>query len=300
MEILDSFKFITDINDCNNNTEERNYTTDSSLHKPYVLKRQYLRFNTLSVIQWYTLMRLLYERSIKIPDCYTNYRSFYDNLQDYYICLSKSKNLDEIDNCITRLYKKGLLKIDITDKRPEVLTRWLRKEELQFDSSVNYLKVDDEYMTIGLLFNKFMDICECDFISKCINDYNDCKDFIHISINLKNNPLMMLYLGGMTIIYSTGSKPKDVQSSLVISDNDTYFNTLLEEYSNHVLTHDAINNTMSKHIVYTDDIDVIKQVLINNDKIIHEMQSKFTHCSDNNNLHRKQDLLDTLRSSKGC
>ena len=232
--------------------------------------------------------------------CAGNYRSFYDNLQDYYICLSKSKNLDEIDNCITRLYKKGLLKIDITDKRPEVLTRWLRKEELQFDSSVNYLKVDDEYMTIGLLFNKFMDICECDFISKCINDYNDCKDFIHISINLKNNPLMMLYLGGMTIIYSTGSKPKDVQSSLVISDNDTYFNTLLEEYSNHVLTHDAINNTMSKHIVYTDDIDVIKQVLINNDKIIHEMQSKFTHCSDNNNLHRKQDLLDTLRSSKGC
>ena len=57
---------------------------------------------------------------------------------------------------------------------------------------------------------------------------------------------------------------------------------------------------MSKHIVYTDDTDVIKQVLINNYKIICKIQSIMhaTLSPDDSYLQRKQNLLDTLRSSK--
>lgn len=310
MEILDSFKFIADTNECYKINYI--YATESSLHKPYILKRKYLRFNILSVIQWYTLIRFLYENSIKIPDCYTNYKTFYNNLSDSYICLSKSKKLDKINNFIARLYKNKQLKINRTNKRPELVTSLLTTDS-QFDSYVNYLKVDNEYMTVGLLFNKIMDTyknsCICtvdkdDFISKYTSD-NNCKNFIYIIDDDDDNikPRIMICLGDMSIVsHSNRDDSSRDDKALVNISSDAYINTLLKEYSNHILTHDKINNTMSKHIVYTDDPDVIKQVLINNNKIISKILSKMyidlTPDFSDSNLHRKQDLLDTLRSLK--
>ena len=312
MEILDSFKFIVCTDGCN-------YTTESS-HEPCDLKRKELRFNIFSVIQWYSLLRFLYENSIKIPDCYTNYKSFYDNLSDSYFCLLKRKKLNEIDNFIIRFHRKGYLKIGVTYEHPEDLG--------YFDcgSYIKYLTVDDKYMTVKLLFNKFMDTCDYisiyakdnnDFISKYINIDNDCKKFIRVN-NDDNNiiePKITLCISGMSVIkhytvnkdYGFNFSYKDKKlhngysNNLTVSiSSDSYFNTLIKEYSNHVLTHDAINNTMSKHIVYTDDIDVIKQVLINNNKIISKIRSNVNsiNSSGDSNLHRKQDLLDTLKSLK--
>lgn len=299
MEILDSFKFIV-------YTGRYNYTSKSS-HGLCSLKRKDLRFNILSVIQWYTLIRFLYENSIKIPKQYTNYKTFYNNLSNSYFCLLKSKDSYDINNFIMRLCEKGHLKLGITYEKPSHLIY------SNFDPYVKYLTLDYEYMTVKSLFNKFMDTCdyisthakdENDFISQYMGNNNDSSIFICIN-NDDNNIIeskMMLSLDGMSVIIHDGNNKRlynGYNSKLSVDiSNDTYFNTLLEEYTNHVLTHNAINNTMSKHIVYTNDTDVINQVLINNNKIIHEMQSKFTQCSDDNNLHRKQDLLDALRSLK--
>lgn len=312
MEFLDSFKFIADTN-LNYNI---NYICEieSSLYKPYILKRKYLRFNIFSVIQWYFLLRFLYKNSIKIPDQYTNYKTFYDDLNDAYICLSKNKNLDEIDNFITRLHKKEHLKIDIVNERPELIHEY-NSVTLVFDSSINYLKVDGEYMTIGLLFNKFMDSCDnqyfnilCDenFISEYIDDDNDCRDFIYVNNdndNVKKSKIW-LYIKGLSYVIKNIHEIYDLYNDKILINisMDAYINTLIEEYSNHILTHNPnpISNTMSKHIVYTDDTDVIKQVLINNSKIIRKIQS-IMHATlgpDDSYLQRKQDLLDTLKSSK--
>lgn len=300
MEFLDSFKFIV-------YTGRYNYTSKSS-HGPYSLKRKDLRFNILSVIQWYTLIRFLYENSIKIPNHYTNYKTFYNNLSNSYFCLLKSKDSYDINNFIMRLCEKGHLKLGITYEKPRGLCY------SNFDPYVKYLTLDYEHMTVKSLFNKFMDTCdyistyakdENDFISQyMVNNNNDCSIFICINNDDDNiiESRMMLNLDGMSIIIHDGYNKKlynGYNSKLSVDiSSDAYFNTLLEEYTNHVLTHNAINNTMSKHIVYTDDIDVIKQVLINNYKIISKIQSKFTPCSDDNNSHRKQDLLDTLKSLK--
>lgn len=312
MEFLDSFKFIADT--------ELNYNInyicviESSLYKPYKLKRKYLRFNIFSVIQWYFLLRFLYKNSIKIPDQYTNYKTFYDDLNDAYICLSKNKKLDEIDNFITCLHKKEHLKINIVNERPESVKEYNSVTSV-FDSSINYLKVGNEYMTIGLLFNKFMDSCDnqyfnilCDenFISEYIDDDNDCRDFIYVNNDSDNDEKsrICLYIKGMSFVSKNIHEIYDLYNNQILINisRDAYINTLIEEYSNHILTHNPnpISNTMSKHIVYTDDIDVIKQVLINNNKIISKIQS-IMHATlgpDDNRLQRKQDLLDTLKSSK--
>lgn len=313
MDFLDSFKFIADTNLSYN--IYHTHKIESSLHKPHILKRKYLRFNIFSVIQWYSLLRFLYEYSIKIPDKYTNYKTFYDDLRDTYICLSKNKKLDEVDNFITRQHENGNLEIDIVNERPKPVTKSFIINS-EFDSSINYLKVDDEYMTIGLLFNNFMDACDfCyhpniiydeDFISEYIYDDNDCKDFIYVNndSNDDKKSRISICLDGMSIVTNNnyGGYMLSDNPVLIKISNDTYFNTLIEEYSNHILTHNPnpISNTMSKHIVYTDDIDVIKQVLINNCKIIRKIQSIMyvTLGPDDSYLQRKQDLLDTLRSSK--
>ena len=170
-------------------------------------------------------------------------------------------------------------------------------------------------MTIGLLFNKFMDAfdyhnfniwCDEDFISEYIDDDNDCRDFIYVNNDNDNDKKskIWLYIKGLSYVAKNIHGIYDLYNDriFVIISNDAYINTLIEEYSNHILTHNPnpISNTMSKHIVYTDDTDVIKQVLINNYKIICKIQSimRATLGPDDSYLQRKQDLLNTLKSSK--
>ena len=78
--------------------------------------------------------------------------------------------------------------------------------------------------------------------------------------------------------------------------HDTCILSLVNEYTNHVINNgNNIDNTMSEHIVYTSDLEVTKQVLRNNQKIIANIVKNLKNETSDFN---KQKLMQLLTSEE--
>ena len=125
------------------------------------------------------------------------------------------------------------------------------------------------------------------------------KDYMYVLDDINTSKLDLTYCENCycQLFYSVSSYYK---SFYPVICHISCVSSLVNEYINHVINNgNNIDNTMSEHIVYTSDLEVTKQVLRNNQKIIANIVKKlnkefFDEISDSN----KQKLMQLLTSEE--
>ena len=265
---MESFKFVVDPN---KNCAEQ--------------FKNFLKIDIITVIQYYYLRKLLSDNNINTCDtCYIRKIQFK---------LHKCFKLDS-----PMFYTSFNKYVDLYVREDNGYKYYVSLDELI-----------DKFKEI-LLTDKFNDIIN----NHVINEYNalythtnhqyehlgrEQKDLISI-INymyvFNNNSLKIDSMRwGDNDIFRLKLEHCDT-SFIPVIYHDSCILSLVNEYTNHVINNgNNIDNTMSDNIVYTSDLEVTKQVLRNNQKIIANIVKNLKNETSDSN---KQKLMQLLTSEE--
>ena len=165
--------------------------------------------------------------------------------------------------------------------------------DLQYKSGIykfrkgEYLCKDDEYIHTNNIYKLFtFDHGSFDKYLELLNtDDNSSVIFLRASpVIFKCQPGCESYLSHNNYCVNKG---------IYRFNNDNIINKIFDDYLNQlIITRKRIHNTMSDLVVYTDDSEIIKQVIRNNQEIINELKNS-DKC-DNYIEKNRTDLCNKL------
>lgn len=240
-----------------------------------------LKLDVITVIQYYCLRKLLADNNVNTCDTY---------------CINctqpKLDNDCGLDN-YPMFYTSFNKYVDLYASRDSYSYYYISWNELI-----------DKFKEI-LLTDKFNDIIN----NHVINKYNSVytwihnslprkthksilmKDYMYVLDDINTSKLSLTYRDNCycQLFYLVSSNYK---SFYPVVCHDSCVSSLVNEYTNHVIDNgNNIDNTMSDNIVYTSDLEVTKQVLSNNQKIIANIVKNLKNETSDSNKQKLMRLL---------
>lgn len=239
-------------------------------------------FDILNIIQYYCLHEILSRFGISLIDFFSyNLRLF----NFVYFKNGQKENISELQNFIA--YFNRFFNFNVS-------------------SNCGYILLDNDYFTFDKLIDKITE-------DMLINDFDKYIDAYDINKYTKVNMYTYPNKRGKLCYYMEAFMGDEV-NMLYICDIDemllhgcrypiiecSNFKFLDCECKEHLINNQGfVDNTMSEHIVYTSDLEVTKQVLRNNQKIINNIIKNLKNETSNEASNSsKQKLMQLLTSEE--
>ena len=275
---MENFKFIASFENDPHCDEIDSDENDSSYESDCKL----FLFDILSVIQYYCLQEILLRFGI-VNDVSLSYNLY---LFDFiYFKNGRKGNISELQNFIA--YFNQFFNFNVS-------------------THCGYIFLDNnDRFTFNKLINKITEDILINDFDKYINAYDInkyTKLYIHgYYSNGKLSHYIRAFMGNEVCISFLYDFDKELQFDNlypIIADNN--IKLLISECKEHLINNQGIiDNTMSEHIVYTSDLEVTKQVLRNNQKIINNIIKNLKNeTSDEVSNSNKQKLMQLLTSEE--
>ena len=238
----------------------------------------YLKIDIITILQYYSMLAKLYINKIAQANNYNI------TINDFYI--KPGNKLSDSKTFIAQLDKYFNLNIVLQESDyyfSPIMQRYVLKP-----------CANKGCHTWGDLILNFFNLINLDDFDKFINyyvndDYINDYNYVHTHVETDNpteyhnnnnhwlnssNHTIMYVLNDIVVCRDTFDLNDNISKDLFtpVIKHDTFVPKLVNEYTKQIIdTCGSINNTMSENIVYTDDPEIIKQVLKNNQKIIKKL-----------------------------
>ena len=299
---MESFKFVVDPN---KNCAEQ--------------FKNFLKLDVITVIQYYCLRKLLSDNNVNsFDDYYINCTQFklrkdceLDSSPMFYALCNKYIDLHEREDSFYKYYISWEKLIDkfkeilLTDKFDDIINNHVINEYNSLYTRVE--RIYFQYITkiSTRLFDGFRHFHH----SKEYRNEIELNEYIDRQTNSTMRNCMYMFnifddiscdliIGLFGKVLEQQQKKHEYFTPVVY--HDTCISSLVNEYTNHVINNgNNIDNTMSEHIVYTSDLEVTKQVIRNNQKIIANIVKNLKkETSDEVSNSNKQKLMQLLTSEE--